>query len=90
VFQISHHALAVAAMQELLFPHKGKYALYNYEKAFFALPNDNKNIYTLQGINQQRGCLVIVRTDQYIAQVLIVEKVDALEAFFYYVMLSKH
>jgi 2-polyprenyl-6-methoxyphenol hydroxylase-like FAD-dependent oxidoreductase len=89
VFQISHHSLAVSALPELIFPRKGKYALHDYEKAFCTLPIDSENIYSLRGINKQHGCLVIVRPDQYIAQVLPLAAVDALETFFDQFMLAK-
>jgi phenol 2-monooxygenase len=69
-------------MPELLFPHKGRYGLRDYEKAFCALADSGQDIYTLRGIDRQRGCLVVVRPDQYIAHVLPLETTDALAAFF--------
>ena len=85
VFQQSHHALTIDAMPELLFPHKGRYGLRDYEKVFCALVNggqngDNQNIYNLRQIDRQNGCLVIVRPDQYIAHILPLEDTDALAA----------
>jgi 2-polyprenyl-6-methoxyphenol hydroxylase-like FAD-dependent oxidoreductase len=82
VFQQSHHALAVTAMPELLFPPKGKYGLRDYEKVFCALDAAGQNIYTLRGIDRQQGCLVIVRPDQYIAHILPLDGAVALAAFF--------
>jgi 2-polyprenyl-6-methoxyphenol hydroxylase-like FAD-dependent oxidoreductase len=82
VFQQSHHTLAVTAMPELLFPPKGRYALRDYEKAFCSLEDENRNIYTQRGIDRERGCLVIVRPDQYIAHILPLDATDALAAFF--------
>jgi phenol 2-monooxygenase (NADPH) len=87
VFQQSHHDLTIAAMPELLFPHKGCYGLRDYEKAFCALdaasPNgSNQNIYTLRGIDRKHGCLVVVRPDQYIAHILPLDATEALAAFF--------
>ena len=90
VFQQSHHALAVTAMPALLFPPKGRYGLRDYEKAFCALSDVShhapQNIYSLRGINKQSGCLVVVRPDQYIAQILPLdmplEAINALAAFF--------
>jgi 2-polyprenyl-6-methoxyphenol hydroxylase-like FAD-dependent oxidoreductase len=82
IFQQSHHELAITAMPELLFPHKGRYGLRDYEKAFCALDNGNQNIYTLRGIDRERGCLVVVRPDQYIAHILPLDATDALAAFF--------
>ena len=82
VFQQSHHQLAVTALPELLFPHKGRYGLRDYEKAFCTLTDAAKDIYALRGINREQGCLVVVRPDQYIAQVLPLNDTDALAAFF--------
>jgi phenol 2-monooxygenase (NADPH) len=86
VFQHSHHALAITAMPELLFPHKGRYGLHDYEKAFCALADadhiKNQNIYAARQIDRANGCLVVVRPDQYIAHILPLDATDALEAFF--------
>ena len=82
VFQQSHHQLAITALPELLFPHKGRYGLRDYEKAFCAFKEDAQNIYTLRGIDRQQGCLVVVRPDQYIAHVLPLTATDELCQFF--------
>jgi 2-polyprenyl-6-methoxyphenol hydroxylase-like FAD-dependent oxidoreductase len=82
VFQHSHHTLALTALPELLFPHKGRLGLRDYEKAFCALNDDSQNIYELRGINRQHGCLVVVRPDQYVAHILPLGDTAALEAFF--------
>jgi 2-polyprenyl-6-methoxyphenol hydroxylase-like FAD-dependent oxidoreductase len=82
VFQQSHHTLAVTAMPELLFPPKGKYGLRDYEKAFCALSESKQDIYAMRGIDRQQGCLVVVRPDQYIAQVSPLGATEELTAFF--------
>ena len=82
VFQQSHHTLAITAMPALLMPRKGCYGLRDYEKAFCALTQDSQNIYALRGINPEHGCLVVVRPDQYIANVLPLDDTAALTAFF--------
>jgi phenol 2-monooxygenase len=82
VFQQNHHQLAITAMPELLFPHKGRYGLRDYEKAFCSLDDATQDIYTLRGINREQGCLVVVRPDQYIAQVLPLDDTDTLTKFF--------
>jgi phenol 2-monooxygenase (NADPH) len=82
VFQQSHHTLPITALPELLFPHKGRYAVRDYEKAFCAIDDANHNIYTLRNIDRAQGCLVLVRPDQYIAHILPLGDTDALAAFF--------
>lgn len=77
VFQQSHHDLAITAMPELLFPHKGRYGLRDYEKAFCA-----QNIYTARQINRESGCLIVVRPDQYIAHILPLDGTAELASFF--------
>jgi len=89
VFQQSHHQLAVTALPELLFPHKGRYGLRDYEKAFCALTDAAENIYKLRGINREQGCLVVVRPDQYIAHVLPISDTDGLAKFFAGFMLGR-
>ncbi len=82
VFQQSHHQLAITDVPELLFPHKGRYAMRDYEKAFCALDDDSQNIYNLRQIDRQNGCLVVVRPDQYIAHILPLDATDALATYF--------
>jgi phenol 2-monooxygenase (NADPH) len=89
VFQQSHHTLPITAMPELLFPHKGRYGLRDYEKAFCALDDASQNIFTIRNINRENGCLVVVRPDQYIAQILPLDATDALATFFGGFMQSK-
>ena len=90
VFQQSHHQLNITALPGLLFPHKGRYGLRDYEKAFCALTDVVKDIYALRGIDREQGCLVVVRPDQYIAHVLPISDIDALAAFFAGFMLKIH
>ena len=82
VFQQSHHQLAITTLPELLFPPKGRYGLRDYEKAFCAIDDASKDIYTLRGIDRQQGCIVVVRPDQYIAHVLPLNGTDTLTKFF--------
>jgi phenol 2-monooxygenase/3-hydroxybenzoate 4-monooxygenase len=46
------------------------------------LEDSKQDIYAMRGINRKQGCLVVVRPDQYIAQVLPLGDTDALSAFF--------
>ncbi len=82
VFQQSHHTLPVTAMPELLFPPKGRFGLRDYEKAFCALADASQNIYQLRHVDRERGCLVVVRPDQYIAHIVPLDATEALAAFF--------
>ena len=82
VFRQSHHDLAVTGLPPLLFPTKGRLGLHDYEKAFCALHDATQDIYEMRGIDRRRGCMVVVRPDQYIANVLPLDATDALAEFF--------
>jgi len=82
VFQQDHHALAIGAMPSLLLPRKGRYGLRDYEKIFCADLKGGNDIFTLRGIDRERGCVVIVRPDQYVAHVLPLDDLAGLAAYF--------
>ncbi len=82
VFQQAHRDLALEAMPSLLLPRKGKYGLRDYEKMFCPDLKSGHDIFTMRGIDRAAGCLVIVRPDQYVAQVLPLDAHEQLAAFF--------
>ena len=63
--------------------------LIDYEKAFCPDIKSGADIYDIRGINRDTGCVIIVRPDQYIAQILPLTSYEALAAFFDDVMLRK-
>jgi phenol 2-monooxygenase (NADPH) len=67
VFQQSHHELDLASLPSVLLPRKGRYGLVDSEKAFCAAPDDD--IFELRGVDREVGCMVLVRPDQYVADV---------------------
>ncbi|MBC8271340.1 MAG: FAD-dependent monooxygenase [Gammaproteobacteria bacterium] len=72
--------LAIEEMPGFLWPAKGKYGLNDYEKVFHA--EQDNDIYALRGIDRSRGCMVIVRPDQHIANILPLNAQTELSAFF--------
>ena len=82
VFQHGFRDLDHNAMPSLLRPHKGSYALCDYEKAFCADQKPGQNIYDLRRIDRAQGCLVIVRPDQHVAAILPLDARAELTAFF--------
>ena len=70
------------AFPKFLWPHKGKYGLHDYEKVFCPDLKNAKNIYDLRRVNREQGCLVIVRPDQHVANVLPLNAHDELAAYF--------
>ena len=90
VFQQGHHELAVEAMPSLLLPRKGRYGLCDYEKTFCPDLKSGNDIFTMRGIDRERGCMVVVRPDQYVAHVLPLDGHTQLAAFFDGFMTRRH
>ncbi len=82
VFQQGHRDLAVEAMPAFLLPQKGRYGLRDYEKMFCPDLKSGNDIFDTRGIDRDRGCMVVVRPDQYIAHVLPLDAYGELSAFF--------
>ncbi|MDB5615902.1 FAD-binding monooxygenase [Tardiphaga sp.] len=82
IFQQSHRDLAIEAMPTFLLPAKGRFGLRDYEKLFCADGEGDRDIYTMRGIDRERGCMVIVRPDQYIGHVLPLDGYAQLAAYF--------
>jgi phenol 2-monooxygenase len=82
VFQQGHRELAIEAMPALLLPRKGRYRLCDYEKMFCPDLKAGHDIFDMRGIDRDRGCVVIVRPDQYVAHVLPLDGHAQLAAFF--------
>ena len=73
VLQQSRQSVNISDLPEVLLPHKGKFGIQDYEKVFTDEPSYNfgfGEIYKARGINREKGCIVIVRPDQYVSAVL--------------------
>ena len=90
VFQQGHHELAVEAMPSFLLPRKGRYGLCDYEKTYCPDLKSGNDIFTMRGIDRERGCMVVVRPDQYVAHVLPLDGHTQLAAFFDGFMTRRH
>jgi phenol 2-monooxygenase/3-hydroxybenzoate 4-monooxygenase len=82
VFQESHAGLEIGSMPALLWPRKGRHGLHDYEKVFSARLKHGPDIFDLRGVDRERGALVVVRPDQYVAMVLPLDAHRALADFF--------
>ena len=82
VFQQGHRDLAIEAMPELLLPRKGRYALIDYEKIYCPDLKSGQDIFAMRGIDRKQGCMIVVRPDQYVAQVLPLDAHAELAAYF--------
>jgi phenol 2-monooxygenase len=82
VFQQAHSELAIEAMPPLLLPPKGRYGLRDYEKMFCPDLKGGHDIFAMRGIDRDRGCMVVVRPDQYVAHALPLDGHAELAAYF--------
>ena len=89
IFQQDHRDLDFEAMPNLLKPLKGRYQVKDYEKMFCPDLKSGNDIFDMRGIDRDRGCIVIVRPDQYVAHVLPLDAYDELTRFFAGFLLEK-
>jgi phenol 2-monooxygenase (NADPH) len=87
VLQQSRKSINISDLAPLLLPHKGKFGIQDYEKVFTDEESygfGNGEIFKTRGINTEKGCVVVVRPDQYISAVLPLgqESHGVLERFF--------
>ena len=77
VLQASHHDFEITKMPARLFPTKGALGLRDYEKVF--CPDlRSGDIFEMRGIDRAAGALVLVRPDQYVANVFPLDETEAL------------
>jgi phenol 2-monooxygenase len=79
VLQQAHTEAPLEALPGLLLPRKGRYGLIDYEKTFTS--DAVTDIFDERGIDRERGALIVVRPDQYIAHVLPLDAYAELTAF---------
>lgn len=79
VYQQAHTEVDLGVVPELFLPRVGPFGLIDYEKVYAADPADD--IFAARGIHRD-GAIVVVRPDQYVADVLPLTATDELAAFF--------
>lgn len=82
VFQQTFDRLNYEAMPSLLKPTKGRLGLQDHEKVFCVDHKGVGDIFEMRGIDRDKGCMVVVRPDQYVAHVLPLDAHGDLAAFF--------
>ena len=82
ILQEHHHDVDLGTLPDLLLPRKGKFGLVDYEKVFCPHLKSGKDIFDLRRIDRAAGCLVIVRPDQYVANILPLGAYEDLAQFF--------
>ncbi len=89
VYQQAHRTLKVEALPPMLLPRKGRFGLVDYEKAYTPDLKDGPDVFDLRGIDRALGALVVVRPDQYVANVLPLAAHGELVRFFERILLPR-
>jgi phenol 2-monooxygenase len=79
IYQQPHTEVDLGVVPNLFLPRTGPFQLIDYEKVYAADPA--QDIFDLRGIDRG-GAVVVVRPDQYVANVLPLTAKDELAAFF--------
>lgn len=87
VFQTPHYDMDITSLPDGLLPKKGCYGLTDYEKVFCPVIK-GPNIFDLRGIDRDQGAVVLIRPDQYVADVMPYGKIDRLDALLNRVLLT--
>jgi phenol 2-monooxygenase len=82
IVQRDHRELAADLIPPLLVPQKGRYGLRDYEKFFCTELHGEDDIFAQRGIDRANGCIVVVRPDQFVANILPLDAHADLAAFF--------
>ena len=82
VFQQTFDQLAYENMSSLLKPKTGSMGLQDHGKVFCVDHKGLGDIYAMRGINRDKGCMIVVRPDQYVSHVLPVDATDELSNYF--------
>ena len=82
IFQQDHRRFDIDEMHPFLLPHKGQLGLQDTEKMFCANQRSGENIFEMREIDRERGAIVIVRPDQYVAHILPLDDHQELSSYF--------
>ena len=82
IFQQSHREINLEKINPFLLPLKGKLGLRDYEKIFCIGRKNGEDIFKMREINKETGCLVVVRPDQHIANILPLKAFSEISDFF--------
>lgn len=82
VFQQPHRDLAFERMPAFFKPRKGRHGLIDYEKMFCPDRRSDHDIFDLRGIDRNKGCIVLLRPDQYVADIFPLDAYGSLSAYF--------
>jgi phenol 2-monooxygenase len=89
VFQQGFREIDFGAMPTLLRPRVGRHGLCDYEKVFCADLRGGEDIFERRGIERTAGCMLIVRPDQHVSQILPLTARAELAAHFAAILLRR-
>ncbi|OED39723.1 phenol 2-monooxygenase [Chromatiales bacterium (ex Bugula neritina AB1)] len=81
VFQQAHHEVNIHECHPVTMPTKGKLGVQDINKVFSAEVRNHRNIYDARKISRT-GCVVVVRPDQFVADVMPLTDFQRLSEFF--------
>ncbi|WP_284179694.1 FAD-binding monooxygenase [Rhabdaerophilum sp. SD176] len=87
IFRKPHRSLAIERMPTFLLPLTGRLRLRDYEKIFCNDPADRQNIFVNRGVDSRRGCVVILRPDQFVSALFPLDAHAEISAFFERILL---
>lgn len=82
IFQETFDRIALQDLPPILKPVKGRLGLQDHEKVFCVDHKGQGDIFDMRGIDRDQGCMIVVRPDQYIADVLPLTATEELCSFF--------
>jgi phenol 2-monooxygenase len=82
VFQQGYRDIDIQDLPASLYPPKGKLRLHDYEKLFCPDLDKGDDIFDKRGIDRDKGCIIVVRPDQHVANILPLDGFAELAAFF--------
>ena len=89
VYQQHFEELGFESVPAALKPAKGPFGLMDSEKAFSADVDGPVDVFDARGIDRERGAVVIVRPDMYVAEVLPLDETAELAAFLSRVLVER-
>ena len=89
VLQASHRNIDLVSMPSLILPTKGRLQLTDYEKIYCSVVRGKQDIYELRGIDRKNGAVIVVRPDQYVADIVRLNDRARLCTFFEEFMLEQ-
>lgn len=81
IFQQHHREIDVMTLPEIYRPRIGTLGLRDFEKAFCPDPKRD-DIFSLREVDRNEGCIVIVRPDQYISDIMPLDARERISEFF--------